>query len=95
MVSLLMENVLKYSTAHSRIEVALRKKGRVRQLVFSNISDQIQAGSLDYLMERFYRGDASRNSQTGGYGIGLSIVQTIVRVHKGKIYIKARTAGRF
>lgn len=95
MVSLLMENALKYSSEHGRIEVVLRKKGRGKQLVVSNTSDQIKAGSLDYLMERFYREDASRNSQTGGYGIGLSIVQAIVRAHKGKIHIKSEDGKTF
>lgn len=37
------------------------------------------------LFERFYRTDKSRNSQTGGTGIGISIAKEIVQNHKGKI----------
>ena len=37
------------------------------------------------MFERFYRSDESRNSQTGGHGIGLSIAKAIVTAHKGKI----------
>jgi len=41
------------------------------------------------LFDRFYRTDASRNSQTGGYGLGLSIAAATVESHRGKI-----SAGR-
>lgn len=37
------------------------------------------------LFERFYRLDSSRNSGTGGSGIGLSVAKAIVQAHKGKI----------
>ena len=50
--------------------------------VLKNIRAQ---GKLDVLFERFYRLDSSRNSGTGGSGIGLSVVKAIVQAHKGKI----------
>ena len=46
-------------------------------------------GNMDILFERFYRLDSSRNSKTGGSGIGLSIVKSIVDAHKGTINAKA------
>ena len=42
------------------------------------------------LLERFYRGDASRSSDTGGYGLGLAIAGAIVAAHKGKIAASSR-----
>lgn len=40
---------------------------------------------LPHLFDRFYRSDRSRNSATGGYGIGLAIAKAIVNTHRGKI----------
>ncbi len=45
------------------------------------------------MFDRFYRGDASHNSQTGGYGIGLSIARAIVVAQRGKITATSRDNG--
>ncbi len=58
--------------------------------VLKNIRAQ---GKLDVLFERFYRLDSSRNSGTGGSGIGLSVVQAIVQAHKGKITAENKTGN--
>lgn len=58
--------------------------------VLKNIRAQ---GKLDMLFERFYRLDSSRNSGTGGSGIGLSVAQAIVQAHKGKISAENKTGN--
>ena len=58
--------------------------------VLKNIRAQ---GKLDVLFERFDRLDSSRNSGTGGSGIGLSVAQAIVQAHKGKITAENKTGN--
>ena len=58
--------------------------------VLKNIRAQ---GKLDVLFERFYRLASSRNSGTGGSGIGLSVAQAIVQAHKGKITAENKTGN--
>ncbi|MCH5165021.1 MAG: HAMP domain-containing histidine kinase [Clostridiales bacterium] len=84
-VSLLIDNALKYSSQNSKIEVKLNSTNGKIQLTVSNCADDVPNGDLDVLFERFYRKDRSRNSETGGHGIGLSVVKSIVTAHKGKI----------
>lgn len=85
MLSLLLENAVKYSNEQGSIVLKCRKKGNKSELVIQNTVTEIQKGNLDILFERFYRLDSSRNSEKGGSGIGLSIVKSIVSAHKGKI----------
>lgn len=86
LVSILMDNALKYSPAGGRLEVRLKKQGKTMLLTVSNTSVQpLESDKVAQLFDRFYRTDQSRNSQTGGYGLGLSIAKSIVEAHKGKI----------
>ncbi len=84
LVSLLVDNALKYSDGNGQVEVRLKTTGNKIQLVVSNPAKELN-GNLSILFERFYRNDKSRNSETGGHGIGLSVAKAIVEAHKGKI----------
>ena len=86
LISILLDNALKYSPAGGQMELRLEKQGRGVLLTVSNTSAQpISRENLPHLFDRFYRADRSRNSQTGGYGLGLSIARSIVLAHRGKI----------
>ena len=89
MISLLLDNAMKYSSEQGIIRIALKTSGKNKIITVWNTTDQIEKGKLDMLFERFYRMDASHNSKTGGFGIGLSVVYAIVKAHKGKITAKS------
>ena len=84
-VSLLLDNAVKYSTDNGKISLSFHTQGHNLLLTVWNTTESMQPGKHNELFERFYRADASRNSQTGGHGIGLSVVYAIVTAHKGKI----------
>lgn len=85
LVSLLLDNAVKYSSDGSEIKLTLKARGRKRVLTVKNKVDCIEKGSHNILFERFYRADSSRSSQTGGSEIGLSVAKALVQAHGGRI----------
>lgn len=85
LISVLLDNALKYADPEGVISLELEKKGRNIRLSVYNTTAHISQEDTAHLFERFYRSDKSRNSDTGGYGIGLSIASAVVTAHKGKI----------
>ena len=91
LVSILMDNALKYSPKNSIITAKLEKQGKnICLSVYNSTKEELPCEKLDILFERFYRADSSRNSATGGHGIGLSIAKAIVLAHGGKIHASSQ-----
>lgn len=72
------------------INIRIKDVGDFIQVEIEDNGSGIQAKDLPYIFDRFYRADASRNSATGGSGIGLSIVKKIVEDHGGKIWATSK-----
>lgn len=90
LIGILLDNALKYSPEDGQILLALEKQGRALRLAVSNTTPTpLEESQLTHLFDRFYRTDQSRNSETGGYGLGLSIARSIVVAHKGKLRAEA------
>lgn len=83
--SILLDNALKYSDEGGRISFAMHKRGKNIYINVFNTTQLIEQDQIPHLFDRFYRVDESRNSQTAGYGIGLSLARAVVTAHKGRI----------
>ena len=85
LLSILLDNALKYCGAEGAVSLSLERLGRTIRLCVFNTAESVSQENLEHMFDRFYRADPSRSSKTGGYGIGLSIAEAIVAAHKGKI----------
>ena len=85
LVSILLDNAMKYSTEDGTVELTLERIGRNARLSVKNSTQPMEKGSADRLFERFTREDRSRNSESGGFGLGLAIAKAVTEAHKGTI----------
>ena len=85
LTAILVDNAIKYSDEGGCIRISLKKQKNQIKFTVYNTVEYISAKNISHLFDRFYREDSSRNSETGGYGLGLSIAQAIVTSHRGKI----------
>ena len=91
MVSILLDNALKYSPDGGSISLTARRSGKRAEIAVSNTVDMSQAIDTSRLFDRFYRADESHSGAVSGTGIGLSIVKATAEAHGGTI--SARQEG--
>ena len=87
LVGIFMDNALKYSKEHGEIRVMLQQVQNKKTLKVYNTGKGIPESEKEKIFQRFYRSDASRARATGGYGLGLSIAQSIADAHKIRIQV--------
>lgn len=93
-VSNLLSNALRHTPAHGVIRLGARNDPDGSAIIVVEDSGQgIAAEHLPRLFDRFYRADYGRARQTAGAGLGLAIVQTILRLHGGEVSVSSE-AGR-
>lgn len=85
LLDILLDNALKYSLEGSEISLSLTQEKHHIQIRVENRCEGLTKGSYDQWFQRFYRAEGSRNSETGGFGLGLSMAKTWVKNHHGKI----------
>ena len=85
LVSILLDNAMKYSTEGGTVDLTLNRVGRNARLLVKNSTSAMEKGNADRLFERFTREDRSRNSESGGFGLGLAIAKAVTEAHRGTI----------
>ena len=88
-LDVLLDNALKYSTPHGMVSVDLTQNGRICTLSVASPGEPISKEDLKNIFKRFYRADKAR-AMNGSYGLGLSIAESIVEAHKGKIWAESQ-----
>lgn len=90
-VNNIVGNSAKYmNKSNGFINIRIKDVGDFIQVEIEDNGRGIAQKDLPYIFDRFYRGDVSRNSATGGSGIGLSIVKKIIEDHGGKIWATSK-----
>lgn len=85
-VSILIDNAVKYCDEKGKIAVRLTSEKQIKLQVINDYAE-VWTSDLSHVFERFYRADKARTSD-GSYGLGLSIAKSIVELHKGEIQAK-------
>lgn len=86
----LISNAIKYSEEGKVINVTVFETKETAGIHVKDAGIGIPEEELPYIFERFYRADKSRNRATGGSGIGLTIVKSIVEAHGGRVTVESQ-----
>ena len=89
----LAENGIKYNTQNGTLKISLDRVEDNAQIIFADSGFGIPESSIAHIFERFYRVDKARSRQSGGSGLGLSIVRSIVERNAGTIQVES-TEGK-
>jgi len=86
----LLSNAIKYSDKGSKIYIHIFDSLKKVEIRVKDTGKGISEEDLPHIFERFYRADKSRNRETGGIGIGLTITKTIIEAHEGTIRAESK-----
>ena len=90
LVTILLDNAIKYTRTGGDVSLTLLKKKNKLLLIVKDTGIGISRKDRVHIFDRFYQADSSRTSQVGGFGLGLSIAIQIVKLHKGKVEVKSK-----
>lgn len=85
----LLSNAIRYSNNGGKIFISSYKENNNLKIQFKDNGIGIPKENIKYIFERFYRVDESRSKNTGGIGVGLTIVKSIIDLHQGTIEVRS------
>jgi len=85
LISILMDNALKYSDEKSEIFFTMKKEKDSIVIICSNPCSSFASSDISKLFDRFFRSENDHTHEQEGFGLGLSIAQAIAELHKGRI----------
>ena len=88
-VSSLLENALKYEPMSGRVRLTLTREKRRVRLSVQNFGSTIPVEDIPHVFDRFYRGDKSRKSESGSFGLGLAITKEMAEKLGGEISVSS------
>lgn len=88
-VTNLLNNAIRYSPEGSQIDINLNETDRAVQISVSDNGPGIPDSDIEFVFNRFYRVDSSRDRASGGRGLGLSIAKEFVEAHGGNIWVES------
>lgn len=89
----LITNAVRYGKNGKIVRISIKKEGNFVKVSMLNYGPVIPKDDLEQIFEKFYRVEQSRQENTGGTGLGLTIVKSIVEKHRGYIEARSSMAG--
>ena len=89
----LLQNSLQYTSSPGQVRLGLRKEAQVAVVSVEDSAPGVEKSLQPRLFERLFRAESSRNRNSGGAGLGLSLCQTIAEAHGGSIIAQDSSLG--
>jgi len=93
LLSILVDNAVKYTPAGGRCEISLRESENQAHIAVKDSGVGIDSRELESIFERFHRADKARSRATPGAGLGLAIARWIANTHGGTITAESRAGA--
>ncbi|GER89345.1 two-component sensor histidine kinase [Dictyobacter vulcani] len=85
----LVDNALNYTNAGGKVTLSVEVRDTQAYLHVADTGMGIEPRDIEHIFERFYRADPARSRAAGGSGLGLSIVEWVVRAHRGSVEVQS------
>lgn len=86
----IIDNAIKYGFEKSAIEITSEEISKKINISITNSGCGIEPDKVEKIFDKFYRADESRTRKSGGVGLGLSVVKSIIELHGGSVYVNSK-----